>query len=176
MGQLHDPPRNRRRSIRLKDWDYTFPGSYFVTICTHRKRNIFDDPILRDIAENTWHRIPSQSHAKYATLDEWILMPNHLHGIIILSERDEDSALYLSSKQVKRGSIPSIVGNYKSLVTRRINKIRQRAGVLVWQRGYYERIGRNETELNAIRQYIRANPERWKDDRENLDAIISRME
>jgi REP element-mobilizing transposase RayT len=74
------------------------------------------------------------------------------------------------------GSLPSIVGNYKSLVTRRINNVRHTRGGKVWQRGYYERIVRNEREMNAIRYYIQANPERWAEDKDNLDALIGRME
>lgn len=74
------------------------------------------------------------------------------------------------------GSLPGIVANFKSLVTRRINNVRRSRGEKVWQRGYFERIVRNEREMNAIRQYIRAKPARWAEDRDNLDTIIGKME
>lgn len=68
-----------------------------------------------------------------------------------------------------------LIGQYKSGVTRRINHLRHTPGGRVWQRGYYERIIRNEREWNAIRQYIHDNPARWAEDRENLDRLLSRM-
>ena len=184
MASGYDPFKHHRRSIRLKGWDYTTPAAYFVTICTYQRLYLFEDPDFREISENAWRNIPAKPHARHATLDEWIVMPNHLHGIIVLNERDAEEAALPAAEPATEpagkgavpGSLPSIVGNYKSLVTRRINNVRRTRGAKVWQRGYYERIVRNERELNAIRDYIRANPERWAADRDNLDAIIARME
>ena len=173
MGMKGDSAKSERRSIRLRGWDYTNPSAYFVTICTYRRANTFDEPRFREIAENAWRHIPNQPHAKHAFLHEWILMPNHVHGIIVLDERDEVSADSALSEGTKPGSIPSIVGNYKSLVTRRINNLRRKPGGKVWQRGYYERIIRNEREYDAIRAYIRANPDRWGEDPDNLDSLIN---
>ena len=76
---------------------------------------------------------------------------------------------------LRPGSIGAIVGNFKSLVTRRINNLRRTPGGRVWQRGYYDRIVRNERALNAIRQYVRDNPARWAEDRDNLDVLLSNM-
>jgi REP element-mobilizing transposase RayT len=187
MKHRYDPRKHRRRSIRLRGWDYTSPGAYFVTICTHQHENLFDNDVFRDVTENAWRAIPTHAHAQHVTLDEWVLMPNHLHGIIVINEpvgRGEatgkdvpiasESSLPVASP-LRPGSIGAIVGNFKSLVTRRINNLRRTTGGRVWQRGYYDRIVRNERELNAIRQYIRDNPARWAEDRENLDALVSRM-
>jgi REP element-mobilizing transposase RayT len=176
MGSKYDPRKHHRRSIRLKGWDYTNPAAYFVTICTYHREYLFDNPRYREIAENTWRHIPSQPHAKQAILDEWIVMPNHLHGIIILTEKEGETTAEPQDKGTAPGSLPSMVSTYKSLVTRRINNLRRSPGGKVWQRGYYERIVRNERELNAIRQYIRANPSRWAEDRDNLDALIVKMQ
>ena len=176
MGSDYDPFRHHRRSIRLKGWDYTTPAAYFVTICTYQRQNLFDDPRFREIAENSWYYIPNQPHAKHATLDVWIVMPNHLHGIVILAEKMNVTTAKPSVTGPVPSSLPSIIGNYKSLVTRRINNLRRSPGGKVWQRGYYERIVRNERELSAIRQYIRANPSRWAEDRENLDSLIIKMQ
>ena len=170
-----DSAEHKRRSIRLRGWDYTNPSAYFVTICTFRRANTFDEPRFREIAENAWRHVPNQPHAKYTFLHDWILMPNHLHGIIVLDERDEVSTDYMQAKAAKSGSIASIIGNYKSLVTRRINNIRCTPGGKVWQRGYYERIIRNEREYDAIRAYILANPDRWGEDPDNLDLLINRQ-
>ena len=175
MGAKLDSMRHHRRSIRLKDWDYANPSAYFVTICTYQRANIFDEPRFREIAENAWRNIPNQPHAKYVFLHDWILMPNHLHGVIVLGERNGVTNVDLQSERANRGSISSIIGNYKSLVTRRINNIRRTPGGQVWQRGYYERIIRNEREYDAIRAYIRTNPEHWGADPDNLDSIINRQ-
>ena len=70
----------------------------------------------------------------------------------------------------------AIVGNFKSLAARRINNLRRTPGGRVWQRGFYDRIVRNERELEAIRRYIRDNPDRWAEDRENLDAALAKMQ
>jgi len=174
MTPKYDPFKHHRRSIRLKGWDYTTPAAYFVTICTYKRQNLFDESRFREIAENAWRYIPRQPHARHVKLDEWILMPNHLHGIVVLTEQKRVAVIEPKAGPLS-GSLPSIVGNYKSLLTRRINNVRRTPGGKVWQRGYYERIVRNERELNAIRQYIKANPARWAEDRENLDSLIARM-
>ena len=73
------------------------------------------------------------------------------------------------------GSVGAIVGNFKALVTRRVNHLPRTPGAKVWQRGYYDRIVRNERELDAIRRYIRDNPDRWDEDGDNLDALIAKI-
>jgi putative transposase len=176
MNVKFDPQKHHRRSIRLREWDYSSAGAYFITICTYERMNLFENGEFREIAENAWRTIPNQPHAQHVLLDDWVVMPNHVHGIIILEESNDLSNSDQPEKGVMPGSVPSIVGNYKSLVTRRINNVRRTRGSKVWQRNYYERIVRNARELNAIREYIRANPMRWAKDRDNLDTLISRMQ
>ncbi len=186
----YQPDQNHRQSTRLRDWDYASPGVYFITICTYQRENLFEQHTLREIAENAWRAIPSQLHAGHVTLDEWVLMPNHLHAILVLKDRDQATAVaspgtfpptYQPSRSnqpprgMEPGSIGIIVGTYKSGVTRRINNLRRMPGGRVWQRGYYDRIVRNERELGAIREYIRDNPVRWDEDRDNLDTLLSKM-
>jgi len=201
MTQRYAPDKHHRRSIRLRSWDYTSPGAYFITICTHERECLFDDGRFHAIAENAWRNIPNHDHAQHVVLDEWVVMPNHLHGIIILTDatcrgeagrcdgpgtletpiRPLRSPLQKNPSEpgipqgVQPGSVGAIVGNFKSLVAKQINNLRLTAGGRVWQRGYYDRIARNERELEAIRDYIRKNPDRWADDRENLDALLSKM-
>jgi REP element-mobilizing transposase RayT len=81
--------------------------------------------------------------------------------------------LYLQKGEA--GSLGVLVGRYKTAVTTRINNLRRSKGAKVWQRGYYERIIRNERELRATRQYIIKNPVRWAEDRENLDSLLNKM-
>jgi putative transposase len=83
-----DPTKHHRRSIRLSGFDYASPGAYFVTICTWRRVLYFDVPALRAQAEDCWRAIPA--HAPRVTVDEWVVMPNHLHGIIVINAAGED--------------------------------------------------------------------------------------
>ncbi|MBI1881497.1 MAG: transposase [Chloroflexi bacterium] len=208
MPHHHDPDHPQRQSIRLRGWDYTTLGAYFITICTHRQGNLFDDPILRELAENAWRNIPTHPHACHVTLDEWVAMPNHLHGILVLEDdecrgeagrkepafadgvigrpasplRDtlDDTTIPFDTISplphgVESGSIGAIIGNFKSLVTKRANQIRRTPGGKLWQRGYYDRIIRKERELDAIRQYIQDNPRRWQEDRDNLEVLVAKM-
>ncbi|WP_420645211.1 transposase [Candidatus Leptofilum sp.] len=174
MSRQYDPNKHHRHSIRLKGWDYSSVGLYFVTICTHNRQNLFDDPRLREIATNAWNHIPEQAHAKHVVLDEAIFMEDHLHGIIGLTT-PEDAPRDFTTLQP--GSVGAIVGNYKMLVAKRVKAMLKMGGTdfKVWQRGYYERIIRNERELNAIRSYIQENPIRHAEKRDDLDKLFTKM-
>ena len=167
-----------RRSIRINGYDYRSAGLYFVTICTYQRENIFLDKRLRQIAEYAWDYIPEQEHAKHVELDQRIIMPNHAHGII-RKTADPNTPMLQSEKLhgPLAGSLGAIVSNYKMLVTKRVKAILKATGtdMKVWQRGYWERIIRNERELNATREYIRNNPIRWDEDRDNLDKLLDKM-
>lgn len=177
MSQF-DPHKHHRRSIRLKDWDYRSAGYYFVTICTHQRENLFETAVFQEITAHAIERIPNQKHTAHVELDEWIVMPNHIHLIlifleIVLSERVGTSDNVFQNAPA--GSLGVVVGRYKTAVTTRINQLRQTPGGKVWQRGYYERIIRNEREWRATQQYIQNNPTRWAEDRENLDTLLTKM-
>ena len=168
----------RRRSMRVRGWDYRSAGLYFVTICSLQRENIFTDKRLHEIAAYAWAFIPEQEHAKHVELDEWVVMPNHVHGIICITA--DPVTPMPESDQLRgplAGSLGVIIGNYKMLVTKRVKAMLKVTGtdVKVWQRGYWERIIRNEGELNATREYIRNNPVRWDEDRDNLDSLLDRM-
>jgi REP element-mobilizing transposase RayT len=196
-----DPNRHQRRSIRLRHWDYRTHAFYFVTICAHGRENRFADEAAAEIAAMMWPLIPQQRHAAGVFLDEWVLMPNHFHGLLLLPGTATDSNYNVGTEEVvtglpfdlrfnaqqlqtsapseickvHAGSLGAMIGTYKSGVTRRINALNRTPGSRVWQRGYYERIVRNERELERIRTYIRENPARWAEDRENLDALLKNM-
>ncbi len=177
MGQ-YDPRKHHRRSIRVKDWDYRSPGLYFVTVCTFQRQNLFESQEFYDLTENIIMNIPNQKHAQHVQLDEYVVMPNHVH--VIFNFVDFGRQVDLSKKvgtfeNVLAGSLGVVVGQFKSAVTRKINYLRRTKGTPVWQRGYWERIIRNERELLATREYIVNNPARWAEDRENLDALLVKM-
>jgi REP element-mobilizing transposase RayT len=198
MGTRPDPGLHQRRSIRLPGHDYASAGAYFVTICTHQRELLFEDPVLRGVAEALWQRIPR--HFPHVQLDAWVVMPNHVHGILVITGdacRGEASPETVSSTHPlapagtgsagqaptgdasplphrpagpSPGSLGAIVGNFKSVTARRINRLRRTPGAPVWQRNYYEHVVRDERALNAIRQYIADNPARWAWDTYNPAA------
>jgi putative transposase len=177
---------HHRKSIRLKGYDYTRPGAYFVTICFHggdRELGYIANGQIRlspigEIVSHAWHDLPN--HYPHILLDEFMIMPNHVHGIIILAERPVVGA---GLRPAPTGPAPTgpaptpchglseIVRAFKSFSARRINEYRNTPGVPVWQRNYYEHIIRDDRSLNAIRQYIHSNPQNWKYDRNNPSAL-----
>ena len=173
-----DPRRHHRRSIRLKGWDYRWPGVYFVTICTHQREHLFENTAFYDIAAYAVQRIPEQKHAQHVVLDAWVVMPNHVHLILIFVDVPGQADMTQQQgvfENALAGSLGVVVGRYKTAVTSRINNLRNTQGTAVWQRGYYERIVRNEREMQATQQYIRNNPIRWAEDRDNLDKLLAKM-
>ena len=168
-----DMTYRRRNSLRHENWHYGAAGYYFVTICTYRRVCLFDSAEFKQIAAMMWQKIPSFKSATTVRLDEWIVMPNHVHGILIII----DGYSHADPRPTKTfsGTVGALVGTFKSSTTKRINTIRNTAGARIWQRGYYDRIIRNERELDAIRNYIVRNPERWAEDRDNLDALTNKM-
>jgi REP element-mobilizing transposase RayT len=183
-----DPRKHHRRSIRLPGWDYRTSAVYFITICTHNRECLFDNRTWADVAATAWLAIPT--NVPRVVLDEWVIMPNHLHGVLILTDDvggvpvgpfDWRWAAPTPSAEPRRfanapsGSLGSIVRSYKAAVTRRINERCGTLGCKRWQRGYYERIVRDNHELERIRLYVQDNPARWAEDRDNLDALLERM-
>ena len=181
-----DPNKHHRRSIRLRDWDYRATGAYFVTLVAHKRECLFGDVVegvvelseYGEIARSEW--MASDAIRSEIKLDEFVIMPNHLHGIvwIIVGAQGlvgaHGCAPQLTSRTRADGhprrlpkSLGSFIAGYKSAVTKRVNSKRGTPGIPVWQRNYYERIIRNEQELDAIRRYILANPIYWTEDMEN---------
>ena len=182
------PVTRRRRPTRLPQFDYSQQGAYFVTICTRNRACLFGEVVdgemqlsdVGEVAHAMWERIPT--HAPLVETDAWIVMPNHVHGVIFIAGSGtagspntgasptvgatHASPLQRPSGPLKR-SLGAIVGSYKSAVSRRINELRQSRGAPIWQRNYYEHVIRDDTALNHIRQYIMENPARWAEDPEN---------
>ncbi len=173
----HPPPERRRRSIRLRGYDYTAHGAYFITLVTHDRRELFGRIIGDEMKLNAAGRVVAEEWGRSGDLrsnveiDVSIVMPNHFHGIVFLVQDDEGtlrSALTSGFGSTVPGSLAIVVRNFKGAVTRRL-----REGGLtdtIWQRNYHERVIRNERELHAIRQYITDNPWKWLLDKENPTA------
>ena len=169
--------RFRISSCRLKGWDYTKPGKYFVTICTHNRLCLFgrienDDVFLNECGNVTKGCLTAISdHYPDVTLDQFIIMPNHIHFIVNITAHHnvrENNHSPLPSGTSR--TIGSIVRGFKIGVTKWCHK---NTGIhRVWQRNYYEHIIRNETELNDIRQYIMDNPANWESDENNPKTLL----
>ena len=173
-GGTMEPIHLKRRSIRLAKYDYRSPGSYFVTIVTKSRypwlgRLTADGMLLSDvgnIVDECWHEIPL--HFPHVTTDAWVIMPDHVHGIVSLHDHNSGGARHPLTRQGPgeafsrpvHGSLPTIMRSFKSAVTRRARVLSNRARDQVWQRGYHEHVIRNGSELTRIRRYIAMNPER----------------
>jgi putative transposase len=162
----HDPKIHHRRSIRLRGYDYSQPGKYDVTICTENKEHLFGQVVegemhrneLGDYVALCWGWLAGKY--PYVDLDEWMIMPNHLHGIIVITDDGGGSR----TAPTKRKPLGRLVGAFKTVTTDRCNEMRGTPGAQLWQRDFYDRIIRNEDELNKIREYIRTNPLQWSSD------------
>lgn len=180
----YNPDIHHRKSIRLKDYDYADAGTYFVTICALNRECLFCQILEAEmhlnrfgqIATRCWNEIPR--HFPGVELDAFVVMPNHVHGIIVITGVvgakhfvPNQNASPLPERKSPRGtqsnSLGAILQNFKSVSTRKINQVRDTRGASVWQRNYYEHIARNERELLAIRDYIENNPANWLNDTEN---------
>jgi REP element-mobilizing transposase RayT len=181
----YNPDTHHRRSIRLRDYDYSSAGAYFVTICTSGRECLLADVVDGEIRLNDaglcvktiWDSLPE----KYSDVevDSVVIMPNHIHGIIIIDEttvgaihelpspstQADERAIHESPLRDRRKmTLPKIIGYLKMNTAKRINQLRDNSGTPVWQRNYYERVIRNDHELQNMRQYIDDNPIKWAED------------
>ncbi|MEN6469361.1 MAG: transposase [Smithella sp.] len=177
----YNPAIHHRHSIRLKGYDYSQTGAYFITVCTHNRECLFcfinDDEITTneygDIVRREWMKTPEMR--ANVELDEFIIMPNHVHGIIMINEcrgvlqyaPTKTQTKHETKFQSPSNTIGAIIRGFKSAVTRQINEMRQTPGVPIWQCNYYEHIIRNDDELNRVREYIINNPINWQTDENN---------
>jgi REP element-mobilizing transposase RayT len=166
-----------RKSTHLHEYDYRVAGGYFVTICSFKKESIFSKiengitipTQIGEIVYKEWFRI--SIHRNYVTLheDEFVLMPNHIHGIIWIDNCGYKEEITESKQTIlKSRSLGAIIGQFKSKTSRVVNQIRNTPGSSIWQRNYYDHIIRNDMDLNTIRKYILDNPLLWDEDEENI--------
>jgi REP element-mobilizing transposase RayT len=176
----------RRHSIRLSGYDYSQAGAYFVTICTLNRRLLFGEIHDGEMHLNAFGRMASAQwlllayHFTNLELGEFVIMPNHVHGILVITGRGEaspDNLSFPSNLPFKDasplrpngtlpGSIGAIIQNFKSITSRKINLHSGKSKERFWQRNYYEHIIRNEQDMLTITDYILANPQNWVKDEE----------
>ena len=185
-------PLTRCRSLRLQNYDYSQPGAYFVTVCTHKKRFLFGQIVDGDmylnktgyLVQSIWEYLPVRFPA--IQLDTFIVMPNHIHGIITIGEdrvgtihavsyrraagsRGTNGELPLPQTRIQRRRmlLPKVIGYFKMNSSKRVNMMHNTQGTSLWQRNYYEHVIRSEDELQQIREYILNNPTHWFEDPDN---------
>ena len=189
-------PHPVRKSPRLQGYDYRQPGAYFVTICTAGRVRIFGEVVedrvrlteAGEVAAACWRAIPS--HHPHVALDAFVVMPNHVHGILLFVEDDaegpvggiipnrgrdtiyrvptpDDSVRQFG--EAKAGSLSVVVATYKAAVTREVNRRRGAPGPPLWQGRFHDHVVRlrDPAALDRTRRYVEENPLRWHLDREN---------
>jgi REP element-mobilizing transposase RayT len=183
--------RNKYRieSTRLRGWDYSREGLYFVTICTHNRVHCFGEVIAGEMVLSPIGKIVAEEWQKTplirpnVELDAWILMPNHSHGIVMIMHQMQISEPPVETPRrgvsttnpdapiarLQPNSLGAIIGQFKSVCTKRIWAAGFRD--FAWQPRFYDSIIRNERSLVRIREYIINNPRRWEQDRNNLAGI-----
>ena len=173
-----------RRSVRLRNADYSHIGHYFVTICAFQMRcrfgKIADGTVILNvlgrIAVDCWREIPN--HFKNVELDPFVVMPNHVHGILTISRGPENEShvaikdghgcpvpLRYSAERFQQptvGSVPTIIRSYKGAVTYNGRQCLKMPTLQIWQSNYYERLLRNGKEFSQASRYIFENPAKWE--------------
>jgi putative transposase len=179
----YNPDRHHRRSIRLDNYDYARAGAYFVTICIQDRLCTFgevsnDRVNLNDsgrLIASLWEDLPD--HYPGIGTDAFVLMPNHLHGILVLES--DAAGRSISPPPGRRPlTLSELVNRFKTLTTKRYSDGVKSLGWRsfpgrLWQRGYFEHVIRNEKSLNDIRRYIDQNPLHWSIDRENPATLVN---
>jgi len=190
--------RNQRRSIRLPGYNYSSSGEYFITICIQGRKCILGEVIegkmvlnnFGHFVNNCWASLPQ--YYENLSLGEWIVMPNHIHGILIIdnpvgaihelplsgseaihefpiqNEPSDELPLHLQRQKIL---LSKIIGRFKMNTGKFINQVRQTSGQPVWQRNYYEHIIRNEKSYDKIKYYIINNTLNWYEDRYKLQFM-----
>ena len=185
----------RRRATRLQGYDYSQSGAYFVTICVQHRQCIFGTIIdgkmhlneISKIVVEWWNHIPQ--HFSFVKLDEYVIMPNHMHGIIAWDEvgarspRPSDTTKVVEARPLcsqenarsRRGEVTSpllgqIVAYFKYQSTKFINQHHNTPGKRIWQRNYYDHVIRDDNDLQRLREYIQNNPKKWELDQLHPDA------
>ena len=173
--------RRERKPMRLPSYDYSMPGAYFVTACTKNREFLFESPEAKLAVESAWQSV-LDIFGKIE-LDEFVVMPNHIHGIVWITGEGSyrlHPGTWKNNNFRRDGQLPvpilenpkyetlsHIIGAFKTTGATQVNKLRGQIGMAVWQKSFYDRIVRNDRELERIQEYIRNNPIKWEEDRDN---------
>ena len=185
----YNPDIHKRQSIRLKGYDYSQSGFYFITICCYQRECLFGDIINSQIILNNFGELVKKEWLKSAEirkeikLGEFVIMPNHFHGIVIINQTNNNynhvhtndvgangrsplQEIQSSPQQISMTpkSLSSRIAGFKSATTKKINIIRNTPKTPVWQRNYYDHIIRNDESLERIREYVQNNHLSWEND------------
>ena len=172
----------QRRSIRLENYNYSMSGAYFITIVTSKRVHLFGEILRSEMDLNSLGQIVLNQWLKSAEIrreieiDEFIIMPNHFHGIVVIqndlaTDHPGDRPVAPTGQTLpvgpQKASLGALIAGFKTACTTEINHMRNTPKSPVWQRNYYERVIRNQRELDAFREYIQNNPLSWQEDPEN---------
>ncbi|MBU4227295.1 transposase [bacterium] len=178
-----------RRSIRLQRYDYSLPGAYFITICIHKQKMLLKIKDVQMMIQSVWSSLPDRFFS--LKLDEFVIMPNHIHAILCINIVGADLVSALNkadlvsarnkTKPISTPTISRIVQAFKSITTYKyILGVEENNWPLfdnrLWQRNYHDHIIRSEKSLNYIREYIVNNPIRWEFDKENPQGKMDEKE
>jgi phosphoribosylanthranilate isomerase len=166
-----------RRSIRLKEYDYSQAGAYFLTICTQNRELLLEHATAKTIVQKWWDKLPT----KFPEIqtDQFVIMPNHMHGIIFITPEGQSHGTAPTSDKgepmcspLRKLTLGKIVQWFKTMTTNEyIKSVRTRSikpfQEKLWQRNYYEHVIRNENDLDSVRKYIVDNPSKWEEDEYN---------
>ncbi len=192
----YNPEKHHRRSIRLKGYDYSTAGAYFITICTNNREIFLVKDDIKEMIHSIWQKLPVKF--RNVSVDKFVIMPNYIHGIIFLNDTDSNSEMKRMNANTPKdkvfvgadprvcpqkekdgehmGSPLPMIGHivqwFKTMTTNEYIKGAKKKGwksfdKRFWQRNYYEHIIRNEEDLNQIREYIINNQLNWESDDEN---------
>jgi putative transposase len=185
---------HKRQSHRLKDYDYSSPGYYFVTIVSYRRLLFFSEIVAGEIqlrhigkiVEKCWLEIPK--HFQSVTLDEYVVMPNHFHSIVNIVEHQNVGARHIVSslrrqaspysandqntKPMGTHSLGAIIGSFKSATTKQVRRLGLTNQKSIWQRNYYEHVIRDDEDYQRFVQYIQFNPINWEEDQEFIPSEL----
>lgn len=168
-----------RKPTRLPHYDYSMPGAYFITACTKNREFLFETTEAKLAVESAWHSL--LDIFSNIELDAFVVMLNHIHGIIWIKEEGSyrlhpgmwKNDLICRVRPLpdptnrKFETLSNIIGAFKTTAATRVNKLRRNIGTPVWQKSFYDRNVRNEYELQCIQKYIQNNPVKWAEDRDN---------
>ena len=194
MVNRYNSDRHHRRSIRLKGYDYSRPGAYFVTICTHNRECLFGEIVDGKMRVSEYGRSVRDEWGntveirREIELREFVIMPNHIHGIVIINAQPVGAYGNTPHGNTPHSNTPhsntphshapmrspsktlgAMVRGFKSSATKHINTIRKTPGAPVWQRNYFEHIIRDDADYNRISEYIAGNAQRWIEDQLHPD-------
>ena len=182
----YNPDIHHRHSIRLREYDYSEAGAYFVTVCTQDRECMFGEIVDGEMKLNDAGRMVESTrdeltkHYPGVDVDAFITMPNHIHGILVFGNfvgagspcpHPDGTTQKGAVTAPLRRSLGQAVAYFKYQSTKSLNQFYGTLGLRLWQRNYYEHIIRNEDELNHIREYIENNPMQWALDEENPGRV-----